>query len=45
VLLNTGAEKIDVKEKEVLTVVSKKLSYDKFLIATVGSPVVPRLKV
>ncbi|OEG71758.1 hypothetical protein ATZ36_12875 [Candidatus Endomicrobiellum trichonymphae] len=44
VLLNTGAEKIDVKKKEVLAGGGKKLSYDKLLIATGSSPFIPPVK-
>ncbi|BAV58719.1 FAD-dependent oxidoreductase [Endomicrobiia bacterium] len=44
VLLNTEAEEIDVKKKEVLTAGGKKLSYDKLLIATGSSPFIPLVK-
>jgi NAD(P)H-nitrite reductase large subunit len=44
VLLNTVAEKIDVKKKEVLAGGGKKLSYDKLLIATGSSPFIPPVK-
>jgi NAD(P)H-nitrite reductase large subunit len=44
VLLNTEAEEIDVKKKEVLVAGGKKLSYDKLLIATGSSPFIPSVK-
>ncbi|BAG13644.1 NAD(P)/FAD-dependent oxidoreductase [Candidatus Endomicrobiellum trichonymphae] len=44
VLLNTEAEEIDVKKKEVFTAGGKKLSYDKLLIATGSSPFIPLVK-
>ena len=44
VLLNSEAEKIDVKNKEVFISGGKKLSYDKLLIATGSSPFIPPIK-
>jgi NAD(P)H-nitrite reductase large subunit len=44
VLLNTEAEEIDVKKKEVLAAGGKKLSYDKLLIATGSVPFIPPVK-
>lgn len=44
VLLNSEAEKMDVKNKEVFISGGKKLSYDKLLIATGSSPFIPPIK-
>ncbi|MDR3274657.1 MAG: FAD-dependent oxidoreductase [Endomicrobium sp.] len=44
VLLNTEAEKIDIKNKEISISGDVKLSYDKLLIATGSSPFIPQIK-